>query len=105
MKLSRWIGLGLSLWAASLVWPEINGLLSFPITIGLIGVSLLGLLALVFLSLLEQYDDQPGDRGQDSSTSRSSEAEAKPNHAQPTQPTLGAALCNSASRPTRPIAI
>lgn len=98
MKLLKWIGLGIGIWAVSLVWPEINLGLFVPVIIGLFGLS--GILALL---------DQRFDQALIQSTAtahRPAETSAPARHAQSTRPMLGEVIRhNTASRPTRPVAV
>ena len=105
MKLLKWIGLGISIWAVSLVWPEVNLGLSVPVMVGLVGLSGLGLMMVGLLALLEQHLDR-GLAQPTSTVHRQVETSPPVWHAQPTRPMLGAVIRhNTASRPTRPVAI
>jgi hypothetical protein len=99
MKLLKWTILGVGIWGLSLIWPEINLMLSLPVSLGLIGMSLVGLLAVAVLTLLERQLEQATTRYQPLL------APAQASHAQPTRPMLREVICNPSSRPTRPMAV
>jgi hypothetical protein len=54
MKMLKWVGLGLVIWSLSLLWPEINLILTPPVMIGLV----LALAALILAYGLGYYHSQ-----------------------------------------------
>lgn len=97
MKLLKWISLGIAIWAASLVWPEINLGLTGPVVVSLMALSGLGLMLVGLLALLEQHLDRSLPPAIPSAPAR---------HAHSTRPMLSEVIRhNTGSRPTRPVAI
>jgi len=59
------IGLGVVIWGLSLLWPEVNPVLTPPVMIGVVlGLGVAALLAYVLVQCLDQRPDRDG-AGQD----------------------------------------
>jgi hypothetical protein len=89
MKLLKIIGLGLAIWGMTLLWPEINQLLTPPIT----WVLVIGLLAVMMAYFLGQHFGQSNGNGNTGHAL----------HTQPTRPVAVTAQRRPNSRPTLPL--
>ena len=62
MKGSKFVGLGVAIWGLSLLWPEVNLMLTPPIMIGVVlGLGTAALLVYVLSQLLDQRHDRNSD--------------------------------------------
>jgi hypothetical protein len=104
MKLFKWIYLAVIVWGLSLVWPEVNLIISPALTIGLlVGLTMIGLAHLLDQHL-NQMDEKPGYQIGDTLHCQITQPLPRPRHAQPTQP-MATVSYSLSSNPTRPIRV
>jgi hypothetical protein len=62
MKRLKFVGLGVAIWGLSLLWPEVNPMLTPPMMIGVVlGLGAAALLVYVLSQLLDQRHDRNSD--------------------------------------------
>jgi hypothetical protein len=62
MKGLKFVGLGVAIWGLSLLWPEVNLVLTPPTMIGVVlGLGAAALLVYVLSQLLDQHHDRNSD--------------------------------------------
>ncbi len=75
LKVLNWVGLGVVIWSLSLLWPEINFILTPPVMVGL--ALILGALILAYIlgyyhSQIDQSQLRRGDENRQKHSSRPS---------------------------------